>query len=125
MDPSIIPALAAVISAVVGGAAGEAGKSAWTSLTSLVRRRFGRETAAELEPGANSTSTEMAEDLVNRAGADPEFARALAAWMSETSRVVQQQKHDVVNVIGGEARITGPVVQAGDVFGSINLGGRD
>ncbi|RBQ17832.1 hypothetical protein DP939_23525 [Spongiactinospora rosea] len=122
MDPSIIPALAAVISAAVGGAAGEAGKSAWTSLTSLVRRRFGRETAAELEPGANST--EMAEDLVNRAGADPEFARALAEWMSETSKVVQQ-KHDVVNVIGGEARITGPVVQAGDVFGSINLGGRD
>jgi hypothetical protein len=124
MDPSVIPALAAVISAVVGGAAGEAGRSAWASLTALVRRRFGAETPAAIEAPEAGDSPEIAGILISRAQADPEFGEALAAWMAETARIVQRHRHDVTNTIRGNARISGTVVQAGDVSGSINLGGR-
>ncbi|MFD0891548.1 hypothetical protein ACFQ08_43955, partial [Streptosporangium algeriense] len=61
--------------------------------------------------------------LVDRAAADPAFAGELAAWAQETAKVVRQS-HDVSNVVSGEARIQGSVIQAGDVFGSINLGPR-
>ena len=119
MDPSVIPALAAVISAIVGGAAGEVGKNAWTSLTGLVRRRFGDDAVAAIDTAR--TPEESARSLVERAQADPEFGETLASWTAETARLVQT-KHDVSNTISGDARITGPVLQAGDVFGSINFG---
>ncbi|RJL31000.1 hypothetical protein [Bailinhaonella thermotolerans] len=111
-------ALAAIISALAGGAAGEAGKSAWNSLTALVRRRFGDD-SAELE---RRPPDEAAAGLVWRAGADPEFGEALAEWMRDASALVQQRR-DVTNTISGDARVTGPVIQAGDIHGSINLGG--
>lgn len=119
MDPSVIPALAAVISAIVGGAAGEAGKNAWTSLTGLVRRRFGDDAVAAIETA--QTPEETARSLVERAQEDAEFGQNLTSWTTETARLVQT-KHDVSNTISGDARITGPVLQAGDVFGSINFG---
>ena len=119
MDPSVIPTLAAVISAIVGGAAGEVGKNAWTSLTGLVRRRFGDDAVAAIETAQTPELT--AESLAERAQADPAFAEALTSWTTETARLVQI-KHDVTNTISGNARITGPVLQAGDVFGSINFG---
>jgi hypothetical protein len=119
MDPSVIPTLAAVISAIVGGAAGEVGKNAWTSLTGLVRRRFGDDAMAAIETA--QTPEETAQSLVQRAQADPAFAETLTSWTAETARLVQT-KHDVTNTISGDARITGPVLQAGDVFGSINFG---
>ncbi|MEU4230937.1 hypothetical protein AB0F17_42165 [Nonomuraea sp. NPDC026600] len=119
MDPSVIPALAAVISAIVGGAAGEVGKNAWTSLTGLVRRRFGDDAVAAIETA--QTPEETAQNLLERAQLDPAFAETLTSWTAETARLVQT-KHDVTNTISGDARITGPVLQAGDVFGSINFG---
>ncbi|MDF5754482.1 hypothetical protein [Spongiactinospora sp. TRM90649] len=122
MDPSIIPALAAVISAAVGGAAGEAGKSAWATLTALVRRRFGDDTPAELEAQAAHDPREIAGILISRAQGDPEFGTALAEWMAHTARTIRPG--GVTNVIGDNAEITGTVVQAGDVHGSINLRGR-
>jgi hypothetical protein len=118
MDPSVIPTLAAVLSAIAGGAAGEVGKSAWSSLTGLVRRRFGDDAVAAIE---GATPEETTGSLVERAQADPEFGEALTSWTAETARLVQV-KHDVSNTISGDAKITGPVVQAGDIFGSITFG---
>ncbi|MEQ4716038.1 hypothetical protein [Nonomuraea sp. B19D2] len=123
MDPSVIPTLAAVISAIVGGAAGEAGKNAWTSLTALIRRRFGDDVAvtSAIERAESRPPEETAEIIAAHAAADPSFQEALDRWTVETARLIQS-KHDVSNTISGNARITGPVLQAGDVFGSINLG---
>ncbi|WP_345567072.1 hypothetical protein [Nonomuraea rosea] len=123
MDPSVIPTLAAVVTAIVGGAAGEAGKNAWTSLTALVRRRFGDDApaAAALElTGAHSPEA-ITQILVDHAKADAEFGQALSTWTTDATHLVQH-KHDVSNTIGGDAHISGPVIQAGDVLGSINIG---
>lgn len=122
MDPTV---LAAIISALIGGAAGEAGKSAWTSLTTLARHRFGPDSTevAVLERTTADDSEEIAGILVDRAEADPGFKESLASWTSETSRIIQQS-HEVSNTISGEAQIHGHVIQAGNIFGSINLGPR-
>ncbi|MFC4590754.1 hypothetical protein [Sphaerisporangium corydalis] len=122
MDPTV---LAAIISALVGGVAGEAGKSAWASLTALARDRFGRDSpeAAALEAAPAGDTREIAGILVDRAEADPEFRESLASWTAETGKIIQRS-HDVSNTISGDARIHGTVIQAGDIFGSIDLGSR-
>ncbi|TDE39937.1 hypothetical protein E1295_32550 [Nonomuraea mesophila] len=123
MDPSTIPTLAAIVSAIVGGAAGEAGKHAWTSLTALVRRRFGDGDAAvaALEQIDAQSPEEVTKVLVDHAKADAEFEQALIAWTTNTMHFIQYE-HDVHNTIAGHAHISGPVIQAGDVLGSINFG---
>ncbi|WP_424535085.1 hypothetical protein ACOZ38_33635 [Sphaerisporangium viridialbum] len=120
MDPTT---LTAIMSALIGGAAGEAGKSAWASLTTLVRQRFGSDSTAvaALERPDSGKPDQVAGILVDLAAADPEFGKELHRWTTEATRVIQQ-KRDVSNTISGEARISGPVVQAGDVHGSINFG---
>ncbi|GAA3093065.1 hypothetical protein [Streptosporangium carneum] len=122
MDPTT---LTAIISALVGGVAGEAGKNAWTSLVTLARQRFGDGSGevAALEEATEDTSEAIAGILVDRAAADPGFKESLESWASQAGGIVRQS-HDVSNTIGGEARIHGTVIQAGDVFGSINLGPR-
>ncbi|MFI7538457.1 hypothetical protein [Streptosporangium sp. NPDC049376] len=125
MDPTV---LTAIVTALVGGAAGEVGKSAWTSLVTLARNRFGGDSgevaALEAAPGGTTgQAKEITGILIDRATADPAFADELAAWAQETAKVVRQS-HDVSNTIGGDATIHGTVIQAGDVFGSINLGPR-
>ncbi|MEV5413753.1 hypothetical protein AB0K60_33615 [Thermopolyspora sp. NPDC052614] len=117
MEPIVIPTLAAIISAAVGGAAGEAGKSAWASLTALVRRLLGhdREAVEAVErPDAHSPD-ELARLLADRAAADPGFGRSLAAWMARAEPAAR-----TVNTISGD--VSGNVVQAGDIHGSINFG---
>ncbi|WP_436758137.1 hypothetical protein [Streptosporangium sp. V21-05] len=122
MDPTV---LAAIISALIGGAAGEAGKNAWASLATLARHRFGRDSTevAALEQATSDSPQEVAGILVDRARSDPEFGESLASWTSETDRIIRQSS-DVSNTIGGDARIHGNVVQTGTVFGSINFGPR-
>lgn len=120
MDPNLIPTLAAIISAIAGGAAGEAGKQAWTSLTRLVRRRFGDHAPAALEhPGAQPD--EITRILVDHAKTDADFEQALTAWTTNTLHLIQHDKV-VRNTISGDAHISGSVVQAGDIGGSIQFG---
>ncbi|MEV4080321.1 hypothetical protein AB0J43_08535 [Nonomuraea fuscirosea] len=123
MDPDMVPTLAAIVSAIVGGTAGEAGKQAWVSLAALVRRRFGGDDSAVaiLESPVRRQPEEITQVLVDRAHADPGFESALAKWMTDTVHLIQHT-HVVHNSIGGNARIDGPVIQAGDVSGSIYLG---
>jgi hypothetical protein len=115
--------LTAIVSALVGGAAGEVGKSAWATLSTLVRRRFGSDSApvAALESADPDKPDELAGILAELAGTDPEFEKDLQKWAAEATHIIQQ-KRDVSNTISGEAQITGPVVQAGDIHGSINFG---
>jgi hypothetical protein len=118
MDP-IIPTLTAILSALAGGAAGEAGKSAWESLAALVRRRFGRDRRAveavarpdALEPG------DLARLLAERAADDPEFRASLERWLAEAGPAA---RGEVVNINTGE--VSGTLVQARDVHGSITIG---
>ncbi|MFO7249490.1 MAG: hypothetical protein DIU60_001905 [Actinomycetes bacterium] len=118
MDP-IVPTLAAILSALVGGAAGEAGKNAWEALAALVRRRFGRDrqalTAVE-RPDAVAPG-ELARLLGERAAADPEFRAELERWIAETEPAARP---DVVNINTGT--VSGNLVQARDIHGSITFG---
>lgn len=119
MDPIVIPTLTAILSALVGGAAGEAGKNAWESLAALVRRRFGgdrRAVAAVERPDAVEPG-DLARLLAERAAADPEFHGSLERWMAEAGSVT---RGGVVNVNSGT--VSGTLVQARDVHGSINIG---
>ena len=77
--------------------------------------------ALTLEPADPGKAGEVAGTLLDLAGADPEFEAELRGWTAEATRTIQQ-KRDVSNAISGEARIAGPVIQAGDIHGSINFG---
>ncbi len=120
MDPALI---ATLVSALAGGVAGEVGKSAWASLSSLVRRRFGPTSGelAAVESATPSSAPEISALLIDRARTDPDFHQALTEWATETAQIIRQS-HDVTSTISGHARVQGNVIQAGDVFGSINLG---
>ncbi|GGM69880.1 hypothetical protein GCM10010106_15120 [Thermopolyspora flexuosa] len=126
MDP-IVPTLAAILTALVGGAAGEAGKSAWESLAALVRRRFGRDRQA-LEAVARPDAVapgELASLLGERAAADPEFRAALERWLAEAGPVARRAAgdpvNDTVNIVSGH--VGGNVIQAREIHGSITFGG--
>ncbi|WP_204030528.1 hypothetical protein [Sinosporangium siamense] len=119
MDPT---ALAAIVSALLGGVAGEAGRSAWMSLSTLVRNRFGGDSAAVAAVERGEDAEEITGVLVEEARSDPEFAESLDAWARQAGSIVEQRQQ-VSNVISGDAHVTGTVIQAGNVFGGIHLGG--
>ncbi len=120
MDPIAVSTLTTLLTSLVGGAAGEAGKSAWESLAGLVRRRFGHDSPAAQAIEARRDPGEIGAILVERADADPGFAEALAAWRDEAARVVVNDRR-VTNSITGT--VHGNAVQvSGDVHGSITFG---
>ncbi|AGP57546.1 hypothetical protein [Streptomyces rapamycinicus] len=131
MDPVTAGALVAAVNAAVSGAGGEAGRRALESFGTLVRRVLRRgegEPAGgpDPEPVAipyddDARLRQLADLLVERARRDPEFGRDLAAWMREHGEPAGQAG-TVNNRIGGNARITGPVVQARDINGPISFG---
>jgi hypothetical protein len=115
---------------VFDSAAGEAGKGLWTSLTGLVKKTFGRgsepvEAFEELDrqPGDQARTMALAESLAAEAERDPEFAADLRRWLVEAQRNASGDG-DVTNVIGGSARIGGPVVPGRDFTGDVTFGDR-
>lgn len=122
MDPIVIPTLAAMLSALVGGAAGEAGKSAWNSLVTLVRRGLGHDqrTLEAVERPGETRPEDLARLLAEHAAADESFHAALARWMAAEGRGALRPGGDVRNSVHGD--VSGVVVQAGDIHGSINFG---
>lgn len=133
MDPSAVPVLTSLVTGVLGGAAGEAGKQAWARLSALVRGRFDRNdpTARALEQVdlvandqqmVEAVSGVLAQRLSDSARRDPRFAGELRAWMDEATRVINIDTGDVTNTIGGNSQIGGSAVQARDVHGDLNLG---
>ncbi|MGW5690662.1 hypothetical protein ACWEWX_06750 [Streptomyces asiaticus] len=144
MDPVTAGALVAAVNAAVSGAGGEAGRRALESFGTLVRRVLRRgegEPAGEPGPGGpdpggpdsggpdpvaipyddGARLRQLADLLVERARQDPEFGRDLAAWMREHGESAGEAGA-VHNSVGGNARITGPVVQGRDFQGPISFG---
>jgi hypothetical protein len=127
MDPITAPMVATALAKVCDGAAGEAGKQAWTALTGLVRRVFGGRdrsrpmmAVAELErhPGDPARVEELAGVLAAAADLDPDFAADLREWLTEAG----QAGDGGTNIIAGSAQVHGDVVQARDIHGSITFG---
>lgn len=128
MDPITTAALATVVTGLANGATGEAGKQAWGSLVTAVRRLCGHDSAPgkavqELAgpPEDRAHAEELAAVLTRAAERNPEFSAQLNAWIRDARRVTGGD-HNVSNTISGDARIEGAAVQTGDVSGSINFG---
>lgn len=113
--------VAEVITALLGGAAGEAGKSAWGSLVGLVRQRFGKDSTevAALESADASSAQRVIDLVVDRARADAGFDEALTTWAQQSQHLTQAWH--VSNTISGDARVHGNSIQAGQI-GSITFG---
>lgn len=131
VDPSAVAVLTSLVTGVLGGAAGEAGKQMWGRMKELVRGWFGRDdpTTRAMEQVdlvsadpqmVEAVSGVLAQRLSDSARRDPAFAADLRQWMSEASRAINVDG-DVTNTISGEAKIGGSVVQARDI-GSVNFG---
>ncbi|ORT49025.1 hypothetical protein KBI5_14870 [Frankia sp. KB5] len=128
-----MPALVATITAVLAGTASEAGAHVWNSLVDLVRRTFGAgsrerelvESDLTDEEDADAESVDdLARHLAARALLDPDFADALRSWTT-SAQSTPTGDGSVTNIVGGNARIDGGLLQARDVHGSITLGGTD
>jgi hypothetical protein len=127
VDPITAAALATTVVPLVSGAAGEAGKQAWTSLAAFVRARFGREAASvaaaealERQPDS-AHGEELAARLVRLAEQDSEFSEWLNTWFRDVAPLVDQRS-SVVNTVSGQARISGGMVQAHTINGPLIFG---
>ncbi|MBO8190766.1 hypothetical protein ITI46_03505 [Streptomyces oryzae] len=131
MDVEAALALATTAaSAAAGGAATAAGQSAWESLLSLVRRVGGRRRDGESEEGRLSAVDPADSEQVRvltgwlgeQARADEEFAALLRGWAERHAPVLRAEHSEVHNTVSGSAQVSGPVIQARDIQGGINLG---
>jgi hypothetical protein len=125
VDPVSVTLLAGAITAMATGAGGEAGKQAWTSLTTLVHRAFGRHStlaALEAAPDDQGQATVLATVLTDHADKDRSFAAELRTWLDDARRILQLSEDHVTNIIGGSAQVHGPVFQGRDFTGPISFG---
>jgi hypothetical protein len=137
VDPLTAPALAATITAVLNSAAGEAGKAAWTRLSTAAGRLLRSasseaDTLAEagtlaevdqavIAPQAHDlpeAATQAAETLLTLAQQDPDFAELLAAWQAEAV-MTNNYTSTVLNTVTGQ--VNGPVVQLHTNHGGITF----
>jgi hypothetical protein len=116
--------LGQVLAALTQGAAGQAGQQAWTALTALAARLPGRDPAeAEAIEAARAGTPDparLASLLARRAGDDPGFAAELQEWLAGAQALLTAG-HVTTNQVTGQ--VSGTVIQAGDIFGGIRLGG--
>lgn len=125
MDDPILAAIAVALSTRAVEGMADAGKAAFASLVRLVRRKAGDHsglrTSIEAKP-ASLTSDDRAvalrRALVDAAAQDPLFDQELRRrW--EIFQQTTLRADTVTNTVSG--RVTGPVVQARDIFGGVNL----
>ncbi|MCG5464099.1 hypothetical protein MED01_002262 [Micromonospora sp. MED01] len=125
MDDPILAAIAVALSTRAVEGMADAGKAAFASLVRLVRRKAadhsGLRTLIEAEP-ASLTSDDrdvaLRRALVDAAAQDPLFDQELRRrW--EIFQQATVRADTVTNTVSG--RVAGPVVQARDIFGGVNL----
>ena len=133
MEALTASALAATITALLDSAAGEAGKSAWATLTAATRRLLGSASCeattiakvdeAAIAPQAHdlpAASAQAAEVLLALAQRDHDFAELLTAWQANSTTIVSTTSNTANNVFGS---VGGNSVQLGTNYGGINFNG--
>ncbi|WP_067226234.1 hypothetical protein [Streptomyces sp. NBRC 109706] len=108
-----------LVTAAAASAANEVGRRAWDALLSLTRRVAAGEDPEPVDPADDEAVRALAGRLTQRAEGDDEFAGQLRDW-ADTHR--PELGGGVHNEISGDARVTGPVIQAGTINGSISFG---
>lgn len=116
--------LGQVLTALAQGTAGQAGQQAWTALAALATRLLGRDSAeAEAIEAARADTPDpacLATLLARRAGGNPAFAGELQEWLADAQLLLTAGSVTSNQVTG---QVSGAVIQAGNVFGGIRLGG--
>jgi thioredoxin-like negative regulator of GroEL len=125
VDLISVSTLVSLLSKIFDGSTGKAGERLWDSLSSTVRRLFGRQsTSVEAvkrlgeRPGDADAIHALAQALVLDAGRDPRAAAELRHWVASAQRTLTGDDH-VANTISGE--VHGNVVQARDIHGNITF----
>jgi hypothetical protein len=124
MEPFTTAALAAALSTLVNGAAGEAGKSAWKSLTAFVRSKRGPGsppaaalTALERTPQDQQAAQHLAVSLQELAGSDHTAGEWLNPWFEELQTIAGHPP-STTNIISGNAQVN-TAIQAHIIHGNI------
>ncbi|MEV0732314.1 hypothetical protein [Polymorphospora sp. NPDC050346] len=127
MDPITAGILAATLVPLANGAAGEAGRQAWESLTLFVRNRFGRgsdaDTAAQAlasQPGQVVHGEVLGRILEHSAATDEQVAAWLRTWLHDAGHLAAGTS--VTNTVSGQAQVHGPVIQTHTISGPITFG---
>ncbi|MEZ0115434.1 hypothetical protein ABH920_009473 [Catenulispora sp. EB89] len=125
MDPIItVPMLVSALTKALDSAAGEAGKKAWSALSTLLtkhRRQTPNEADAAAAPLLRPDPRDIepfAQHLATLAVADPALAQSLHDWAAETARTFGSSEN-TVNTLSGT--VHGNVVQAGNISGSVSF----
>ncbi|MEV7231039.1 hypothetical protein AB0M79_29080 [Polymorphospora sp. NPDC051019] len=131
MDPITAGILSATLVPLAAGAAGEAGRQAWESLTSFVRDRFGRgsdaDTAAQTlasHPGEVVHGEVLGRILEHGAATDEQIAAWLRTWLRDAGTLTGQPATgtSVTNTVSGHAQVHGPLIQTHTISGPITFG---
>ena len=132
MDPITAGIVAATVVPLASGAAGEAGKQAWESLSAFVRDRFGRDSepgtavqALDDQPQSPAVGEVLGRLLEQAAASDDHTAAWLRSWLDQAGPLAEQpaETGTVHNTIAGSAQIHGGAVQAHTINGPITFGG--
>jgi hypothetical protein len=125
VDLISVSALVSLLSKISNGTTERAGEQLWESLSSVVRRLFGRRsTSVEAvkrlgeRPGDADAIRALAQALVDDAARDPQAAAQLRHWLATAEQVIAADEH-VTNTVTGEVR--GNVLQARDIHGNITF----
>lgn len=126
-DPITLAAVTALVTWASTEMA-ESGRSAVSSLVTLVRERFRRGSAerdaidaALATPEDEPKIAHLADVLYRESLTDQTFAEEFRARWEWARRAVVEAEGAVTNSVSGEVR--GPVVQARDIHGGIHFGG--
>jgi hypothetical protein len=125
VDLISVSALVSLLSKIFNGTADKAGEDLWQSLTSFVRRLFGRNTTSVEavkrlgeRPGDPDAIRALAQALVDDTSRDPQAAAQLRHWVTAAQQSIAANE-SVTNTVSGEVR--GNVLQARDIHGNITF----
>jgi hypothetical protein len=107
VDPISVPVLVSLLSKVTDGASGKVGEQLWGSLTSIVRRAFGRRSTSleavkrlDERPGDHDSVHALAQALVADSRRDPQAAAQLRHWVAAAERAIAHDESVVDTVTG-------------------------
>jgi hypothetical protein len=131
MDPLATTLAMVLASKALEGAGSEAGKDAWAGLTSLIRKRFGRQDPViqslqevEHSPQKAAAVHRLATDLSAHAEHDPQLSSELATWIDGVqTQTGLMDASRIINYFGANFGEIGTSVQGQVVFGDLKIGG--
>jgi hypothetical protein len=125
VDLISVSALVSLLTKMFNSSSEKAGEQLWESLSSVVRRLFGRRsTSVEAvkrlgeRPGDNDSIRALAQALVDDSSRDPQAAAQLRHWIASAEETIAADQR-VTNTVTGDVR--GNVLQARDIHGNITF----